>query len=183
MVSGTLKDLSRLWDQNNFDEKGFMIGVAQKEHVVVRRRREVGDIQYVQDGNREWITVIECVSVEGQSSSPYIILAGHNFMSSWVDNPVPGATYSNTPSGWTDEKEGVAWLTIWEEETQPLDPEEWQLLVMDGHGSHQMIEFLEYAPAHNVLAFCTIPHSRLRNCCHRLLAKHRPDSPQVFLCR
>ncbi|KAH8914497.1 hypothetical protein BT69DRAFT_1305018 [Atractiella rhizophila] len=110
---------------------------AKREHVVVRRRREVGDIEYVQDGNREWITVIEC-----------------NFISSWIEDPLPGATYSCTLSGWTDEGEGITWLKIWEEETQP-----WRLLIMDGHGSHQTIEFLEYALAHNILPFCTIPHS------------------------
>ena len=50
----------------NMDEKGFLIGVlAKMKRIFSRLRYEEGGIrQLLQDGNREWITVIVCIYVD-----------------------------------------------------------------------------------------------------------------------
>lgn len=36
---------------------------------------------------------------------------------------------------------------------------EWRLLILDGHGSHETLEFLEYAFEHRSIPFLLIPHT------------------------
>ena len=48
----------------NTDEKGFILGIALKVKVICRRSRE--NPRYSQDGNRELVIVIECVSAAGE---------------------------------------------------------------------------------------------------------------------
>lgn len=47
----------------NMDEKGFLMGLASKAKVICRRGRK--NPRYTCDGNRELITVLECVSAKG----------------------------------------------------------------------------------------------------------------------
>ncbi|KAH8913926.1 DDE-domain-containing protein, partial [Atractiella rhizophila] len=154
-----IKQADQFW---NFDEKRFMLGVAQKTQVVVRRGEAGRDATFIQDGNREWITVVESVNAAGNAAgdtaNPMIIFAGNNLMESWVEDPIKNAHYCVSPSGWTDDKKRLDWLKIWEEETRQ-DDGKWRLLLMDGHGSHLTIDFLQYALDHHVLPFCLIPHT------------------------
>jgi hypothetical protein len=58
----------------NMDEKGFVLGQALKCKVIVRAGRK--NPRYVQDGNREMVTVIECVSADGRVLPPMYIYKG-----------------------------------------------------------------------------------------------------------
>jgi hypothetical protein len=51
-------------DVFNFDETGFMIGVASTSKVITSSDT-VGRATVVQPGNREWVTTIECVNASG----------------------------------------------------------------------------------------------------------------------
>ena len=56
------------------DEKGFLLGIALKVKVICRRGRK--NPRYSQDGNREIVTVIECVSAAGEVLTPMYIYKG-----------------------------------------------------------------------------------------------------------
>ena len=57
------------------DEKRFLLGIALKVKVICRRGRK--NLRYSQDGNREIVTVIECVTAAGEVLPPmYIYLQG-----------------------------------------------------------------------------------------------------------
>lgn len=58
-------------DTYNVDEKGFAIGQAKQNKVLVRRHRKTSRIR--QPGNQEWVSVIECVSAIGKVLPAYII--------------------------------------------------------------------------------------------------------------
>lgn len=51
----------------NMDEKGFLIGVLLKmKRIFLKRRYEETNLkQMLQDGNREWITLIACICADG----------------------------------------------------------------------------------------------------------------------
>jgi hypothetical protein len=51
-------------DMFNFDETGFMMGVASTSKVVTSSDK-VGRATVVQPGNREWVTTIECINASG----------------------------------------------------------------------------------------------------------------------
>jgi hypothetical protein len=58
------------------DKKGFLLGVSAKCRVVCRRGRR--NPKYTHDGNRELISVLECVSDEGIVLPPLVVTKGIN---------------------------------------------------------------------------------------------------------
>jgi hypothetical protein len=72
------------------DEKGFMIGIMTKEkRIFSRRKYELkGYKQFIQDGNREWITTLACICANGTALSPaliYIAKSG-NIQDLWLQD-------------------------------------------------------------------------------------------------
>ena len=63
------------------DEKGFMLGQALKVKVICRKGRR--NPHYTQDGNREIVTVIECVSADGSVLPPMYIYKGSSHLMGW----------------------------------------------------------------------------------------------------
>ena len=59
-------------DTYNFDEAGFMIGMISTGAVVTSSERR-GRPKSVQQGNREWTTVIQGINAIGWSILPFII--------------------------------------------------------------------------------------------------------------
>ena len=59
----------------NMDEKGFLIGHIQKtRRIFSKRTYESGAMRYVvQDGNREWITVVAAIYADRTVLSPTLI--------------------------------------------------------------------------------------------------------------
>jgi hypothetical protein len=72
----------------NIDEKGFLLGQLSKSKRVFSKakwdRREVREA--LQDGSREFITVLACVCGNGTSLEPSVIFAGKSGLcSAWVE--------------------------------------------------------------------------------------------------
>ena len=58
-------------DMYNMDEKGFSMGAIQRSNVVIPVAEREAFLR--QDGNREWVSVIETISASDESLSSYII--------------------------------------------------------------------------------------------------------------
>lgn len=67
-------------DVYNFDETGFMMGVISPGIVVTSAERR-GRPKMAQQGNREWVTVIQGVNSQGWAIPPFIVIAGKNHLS------------------------------------------------------------------------------------------------------
>jgi hypothetical protein len=67
-------------DTCNFDESGFMIGMISIGAVVIGSERR-GRLKSVQQGNREWTTVIQGVNATGWAIPPFVIFQGKNYLS------------------------------------------------------------------------------------------------------
>src|SRR4051794_9556045 len=104
----------------NMDEKGFLLGVSAKCRVVCRKGRK--NPKYTQDGNRELITVLECVSAEGVVLPPLIVTKGMNH---YIGTHIRGQggsewVYGHSPKGWTTNEIGLGWLEYtFEPKTHP----------------------------------------------------------------
>jgi ParB-like chromosome segregation protein Spo0J len=93
----------------NMDEKGFMIGVTgRSKHVFSRRQWEKKEVQAtLQDGSREWVTVLATVCGDGSALPPGIIYQSTNssLQASWVADIEAGkhnVFVTSSPSGWTN---------------------------------------------------------------------------------
>jgi hypothetical protein len=62
-------------DVYNFDETGFMMGVAATSKVVTSSDT-TGRAVTVQPGDRDWVTTVECINASGWCLPPLVILSG-----------------------------------------------------------------------------------------------------------
>jgi hypothetical protein len=66
------------------DEAGFRIGAGGKKRVVTRNAR--GRAYALSLTNRDYITVVECVSADKDLIPPLVILPGKRVIEAWVIN-------------------------------------------------------------------------------------------------
>jgi len=150
----------------NMDEKGFLLGVTGRSKRVFSRqlydRKEVSEA--LQDGSREWITLLACICGDGTVVSPAIIYPGKGpLQSSWLEHLEVGKHQifaATSPSGWSNNDLGLAWLEqVFERSTKAKARSFYRLLLLDGHGSHVTMNFIEFCHAHKILLMVFPPHA------------------------
>jgi hypothetical protein len=151
----------------NMDEKGFMIGRIGRQKRVFSRT-SWGNKRFrqaLEDGNREWVTLIACVSASGVALPPGLIMASDsgNVQDAWVRDIKQSkhrVFVTVTQSGWSNDDAGLGWLQqVFDEETKASARRRWRLLIIDGHGSHISRSFLTYCHQNKILVAIFPPHS------------------------
>ncbi len=69
---------------------------------------------------------------------------------------------ASSPNGWTDMELGSLWLElIFEPQTKArlTSPNDFRLLILDGHNSHGSLKFLGLAEQYGILILCLPPHT------------------------
>ena len=147
-------------DLYNFDETGFMIGQICPNMVVTRSDRR-GRGKAVQPGNREWATAITCISGEGFDVPPFLIVQGHFHLASWYTEGVLPDTWAIKPTsnGWTDNETGLDLIKHFDKYTRARTKGGYRMLVLDGHESHQSVDFESYCKGNNIIPICRPSHS------------------------
>jgi hypothetical protein len=151
----------------NIDEKGFMLGIlTRSERVFSRRLYEEGKIKaHIQDGNREWITLLACICADGSALAHALIYqsASGSIQDCWLQDFDPDdhrVYFASSPSGWTDNELGLARLKqVFDRSTKLKAGRSYRLLILDGHGSHLTIDFIEYCDRNRILLAIYPPHS------------------------
>ena len=151
----------------NMDEKGFMIGVLGRTKRVFSKQSWVkkGVRAPIQDGNREWITVLACVCADGSALPPGLIYQAKNgaIRDTWVADITAGehpVHVTSSPSGWTNNDIGLSWLEdVFDRYTKEKCRRSYRLLILDGHGSHLTMDFIEYCHQNRILLAIFPPHS------------------------
>ena len=70
----------------NMDEKGIQLGIGAKITATIDWDQKV--VYFIEDGNREFITVIECICADGSVLHPSVIFQGVHQNSEWgCNNP------------------------------------------------------------------------------------------------
>jgi hypothetical protein len=154
----------------NMDEKGFMIGVEGRSKRVFTKEVWVkgGCRAALQDGNREWITVMPTICADGTSLPTGVIYQAENgnIRDTWVNDLTPEEDQilvTSSPSGWINDELSLAWLTdIFDRFTQEKCRRSYRLLILDGHGSHITQSFIDYCHRKRILLAVYPPHSTHR---------------------
>lgn len=147
-------------DIYNFDETGFAMGIISSEMVVTSSERHQKG-RKVQQGNKQWATLIECICADGSSIPPFVIVAGKTHLSSWYeDSPLPDTwAISVTENGWTTNEISLEWLKHFHKFTKNRIINRKRLLILDGHGSHRSVDFDLYCQQNNIITLCMPAHS------------------------
>lgn len=147
-----------------------MIGVLERAKRVFSR--PLWDSKQVrgtlQDGSREWITLIACISASGEALPASLIYPAANqaIYSGWVEDIKPGehsVFVSSSSTGWSNNEIALAWLEqVFDRATKATARRKYRLLILDGHGSHVTPDFIEYANQRKILVMILPPHSTHR---------------------
>ena len=154
------------------DEKGFLIGVLrQLQRVYSKEAFNKGLLSAAgQDGNREWITCIASICMDGTWIPPTLIYQAQpgTVMDWWVeelDEVKHKVHFALSPTGWTNNDLGYEWLTtIFDRYTKQKARQgrDYRMLILDGHGSHINMQFLNWCHEHRILVAVFLPHSTHR---------------------
>lgn len=145
-------------DTYNMDEKGCMKGIGQNTKVFVPRRE--AEVFSTQPGNREWVSIIECVGATGEILPPFIIFEGQRIQADWIDKSIDSRTVIQvSPNGWTDSSIALTWIQHFDHYTAGQTRGIYRLLILDGHASHTSPEFVQYCQDHKIVPLCLPPHS------------------------
>jgi hypothetical protein len=151
----------------NMDEKGFMIGVLGRSKRVFSKQTWIqkGVRAPLQDGNREWITVLASVCADGSTLPPTLIYQAKNgaIRDTWVESITSGehaVHVVSSPSGWTNNDIGLSWIQqVFDRYTKEKCRRSYRLLILDCHGSHVTMDFIEYCHQNRILLAIFPPHS------------------------
>lgn len=160
----------------NMDEKGVQMGLGARARVLVDRNQKT--VYMKTDGNRELVTLVECVCADGTALDPLAIFKGKRTNPQWAQGNCINARYAikthlhaytdrslsiaSSPNGWTDAELGSLWIQlIFEPQTHRklANPMDYRLLILDGHSSHCTLKFLALAEEHRIIILCLPPHT------------------------
>ncbi|KIM39178.1 hypothetical protein M413DRAFT_75369, partial [Hebeloma cylindrosporum] len=143
----------------NADEKGVQLGVRKSVAAIVDRNQK--NVQQVENGDREMVTIIESVCTDSTSLPPLVIFQGKRQVLEWgKDNPCV-ASISISENSWTDRELGSLWL---EKDFHPMSQKRnksggYWLLIVDGHNSHCTFKFCRIAERHCIIVVCLPSHT------------------------
>jgi hypothetical protein len=123
--------------------------------------------QACQDGNREFITCMACVSAIGKRVPATLLYTGESFdlQDTWVQDleDEDDFFFGASSNGWSNDAYGVQWLTeVFEPSTRPSSPREKRLLIVDGHSSHLNMVFINKCWDLRIILLILPPHSTHR---------------------
>jgi DDE superfamily endonuclease/Tc5 transposase DNA-binding domain len=147
-------------DIYNFDETGFQMGVISTTKVITSIHKVRTKPMAIQPGNREWVTAIEAISATGQVLPPMVIFKGKMRQLAWYKEIPRDWTIEVSDNGWTTDQLGYFWLsTVFNKHSSVSQVGRYRLLILDGHGSHQTVQFDQYCKDHHIIVLCMPPHS------------------------
>src|SRR5450432_1869350 len=101
------------------------------------------------DGNREFISLLACISADGTTLPPALIYQGksNDLQSSWLDEIGNDSVYFvASENRWSCNSLGLNWLEkVFNPVTKAKARRSRRLLIVDGHSSYVNIAFLELA--------------------------------------
>ena len=103
--------------------------------------------------SRAWTTFIECISAVGRVVPPLIIFKAQTIQAQWFEDGFnqPGWHFARSDNGWTSNVIALEWLQkVFLLETEPSNPADARLLIVNGHGSHATDEFIWDCFSNNV---------------------------------
>jgi hypothetical protein len=139
----------------NMDETGVILSMLSSVKVLVGK----DDTRKYRGARvkRTTITAIECISADGRFLNPIIIWPATTHRSNWTTFPTLGWQYACNESGYTDSNISLQWLKrVFDPKTKERANGRPRVLILDGFGTHETLEILEYCFANNII-LCRLP--------------------------
>ena len=134
----------QLKDIYNMDETGCSIGSIKATRVIIDQTKN--QRYSAHPGRQEWVSVIECICMDGTALLPMIIFKGKSLSKQWLPENTPKDWFfSVNTEGWTSNEHAKKWL---HEDFEPITREKadgrTRLFIFDGHGSHTTADVVRH---------------------------------------
>lgn len=103
--------------------------------------------------------MIQGISAAGWAIPPFVIFAGKVLISSWYHDEPRDWILETSPNGWTSNELAIAWLKHFNVHTKARSVGSHRLLIVDGHGSHQLFEFHKMCKEEKIVILCVPSYS------------------------
>ena len=138
-----IKDIL-LANRHNFDEFGLMEGQGLNGLVVGSSKTRA--IQKKDPSSRAWTSFLEYVSATGTVLPPAVVFRGKSVQQQWFPiekDDLKDWLFTASDKGWINRTIALEWLQrVYIPSTQPQDPSQRRLLILDGHDSHTSDDFM-----------------------------------------
>lgn len=143
----------------NVDETGITTVQETEKIIAPRGQKRIGAVTSWERGKN--VTAICAMSASGTYIPPLFIFPRQRHSPQLEKDGPPGAVYTCSHNGWTNESIYIKWLRHFIEYSKPT-AEQPVLLIMDNHNSHCTLEAWEVAKANHVVMLSIPPHSSHR---------------------
>jgi len=146
-------------DIYNMDEKGLLTGTIQRTSVLIPMQKRHALLR--EDGDREWASVLECISADGEALPAWMIFKasiqsdnGFRQLNSGISSIAVG------DKRWSNEELAMHWL---QEHFHPLTEKrrhsEYRMLIVDGHGPQCRPEFVDFCVKNKIVLLILPPRN------------------------
>ena len=110
----------------------------------------------------EWVSVIECICADGTALQLVVIFKGESVQMQWfIPHRTPNRIYTARESAYTSKDVGLRWLKeiFISQTTSKVQPNEYRLLLLDGHRSHYTLEFMWTCFENRIIPYYLVAHA------------------------
>ena len=145
-------------DIYNMNEKGFVMGIADCFKVIIRGNTASFNVH---SGNRDWVTLIECISSRGSILPAYFIFQGAQIQQAWYAAIADEKTTIRvSPNGWTDREIALHWLKeVFHPQTSRTQGVYRLLMSMGMTVTSQWNPWSSAIKKNKIVSLCLSPHS------------------------
>ena len=143
-------------DIYNMNEKGFMQGIIAKLRVMISKYEKKAHM--TQCDNREWVSLIECISMNERVLKPWIIFKGKVQQKVWYEVLKEGHI-AVSENDWIDNELSLAWIRkCFDSEIKICQKGEYRMLLIDDHASHITTQVIDYCVSQKIILLCLSTH-------------------------
>jgi Tc5 transposase DNA-binding domain/DDE superfamily endonuclease len=92
----------------NADEQGMGLGVCNNTVVITDSQKTRTNVSSPE--NREWVTIMECLSADGFALTPLLIFKGRDCQLNWFPPNTPKWKFTSSQKAWIDRDIALHWL-------------------------------------------------------------------------
>ncbi|KAF4310584.1 putative transposase [Botryosphaeria dothidea] len=143
---------------HNFDETSFIMGTVSTGLVVTSSERRTRPKQ-LQQGDREWVTVIQGINAIGWAIPPFVIFKAQNHLANWYSNEtLHDWAIRVSDNGWTTNELSLEWLKHFDKHIKDRTKGAYRLLIIDGYESHRSAKFDEFCEQKKIITLYMPAH-------------------------
>ncbi len=145
-------------DIYNMDEKGLALGQIGSEQVVCSKYTKNPRVK--EPTNTEWVSLLECILIDGDLLPPFIIFKAKVQMEEWAKLLSKGGKICISDKGWTNNTLGFEWLKqVFNPYTKARQKGAYRMLILDGHKSHLTTEVIQLCVSEKIILTCLPAHT------------------------